>query len=62
MNTKCNCGSLNNQQISPYEEKKLTDIRNAFQPLRAQKKEKVNYLMVFLLILLAYVVMKRLYC
>ena len=43
MNTKCNCGSLNNQQISPYEEKKLTDIRNAFQPLRAQKKEKVNY-------------------
>ena len=61
MRSKCNCGLSNNSQPTSYEGRELTDINNAFQPLRSQKK-KVNYLMVFLLMILAYVIMNRLYC
>ena len=62
MKTQCNCGFSNGSQPKPYEGGKLTDIKNAFQPLRNNKKGKVNYLMIFLMIILAYVVMNRLYC
>ena len=62
MKTQCNCGFSKDSQPKPYEGGKLADIKNAFQPLRTQKKGKVNYLMVFLVLLLVYVIVSRLYC
>tara|TARA_B100000575_G_C22543166_1_gene348130 strand:- start:6 stop:194 length:189 start_codon:yes stop_codon:yes gene_type:complete len=62
MKTQCNCGFSKGSQPKPYEGGKLADIKNAFQPLRPQKKGKVNYLMVFLVALLIYVIVKRISC
>tara|TARA_B100000575_G_scaffold238501_1_gene200851 strand:- start:506 stop:694 length:189 start_codon:yes stop_codon:yes gene_type:complete len=62
MKTQCNCGFSKDSPPKPYEGGKLADIKNAFQPLRAKKKGKINYLMVFLVALLVYVIVNRLYC
>ena len=62
MKTKCNCGFSKGPQPKPYEGGKLADIKNAFQPLRSQKKGKFNYLKLFLLLLIAYVIVKSISC
>tara|TARA_B100000902_G_scaffold339949_1_gene342465 strand:- start:210 stop:398 length:189 start_codon:yes stop_codon:yes gene_type:complete len=62
MKTQCNCGFSKDSQPKPFEGSKLADIKNAFQPLRVQKKGKINYLMVFLVALLVYVIVKRISC
>ena len=62
MKSQCNCGFSNESQPKPYEGRSLADIKNAFKPLKPQKKGKVNYLMVFLVVLLVYVIVKRISC